>query len=108
MPTSVDTQYNVDGVQRRAYGTITTTAAAATALTETLGFEPKYVKFVNATDRIQDEWYFGMASASSINTVAAGTVTLETTNGIAVSGNTFTLTATTMVASKVFYWVAEG
>ncbi len=108
MPTSVDTQYNSEGVLRRAWGTITTTAAAATALTETLGFEPKHIRFINATDRIQDEWFQGMAAASSIHTVAAGTVTLETTNGITVVGNTFSLTATTMVASKVFYWEAEG
>jgi len=33
-------------------------------------------------------------------------MTLDLVNGIAVSGNTFTLTATTMVASKVFTWEA--
>jgi hypothetical protein len=64
------------------------------------------VRFVNLTDRITDEWFEGMASASSLHTVAAGTLTLETTNGIAVSGSSFTLTATTMVASKTFYWEA--
>ena len=47
-----------------------------------------------------------MASAESLHNVATGTQTLETTNGIAVSGNTFTLTATTLVASKTFYWEA--
>lgn len=108
MATSTDSiKYN-DGVQHRAFGQIVTTSATAAALTETLGFAPLHILFVNATDRIIDEWFDGMAAATSLHTVAAGTVTLETTNGITVSGNTFTMTATTMVASKTFYWVAEG
>jgi hypothetical protein len=106
MPFSVNTQTNSNGVLNVAFGQCTTSSATAAAATITLGFTPKYVKFVNATDRITDEWFEGMASASSIHTVAAGTVTLETTNGIAVSGPSFTLTATTLVASKVYYWVA--
>jgi hypothetical protein len=106
MAFSVNTQVNSNGVMRFATGNITTDAAAAAAATITLGFSPRVVKFHNVTDRISDEWYSGMASASSIHTVAAGTRTLETTNGIAVSGNTFTLTATTLVASKVYVWEA--
>lgn len=43
---------------------------------------------------------------SSLHTVAAGTRTLDITNGIKVDGNTFSVTATTMVASKVFFWEA--
>lgn len=100
------TQTNTNGVANYAVGKIVTDAAAAAAATITLGFTPRRVKFVNLTDRITDEWYEGMASASSLHQVAAGTMTLETTNGIAVSGNTFTLTATTLVASKTFYWEA--
>lgn len=106
MATSTNSQTNSNGVVNRAVGTIVTTAAAAEALTITLGFAPRTVRFHNLTDRISDEWFEGMASASALHTVAAGTRTLETTNGIAVSGSTFTLTATTMVASKTFYWEA--
>lgn len=108
MPTSTNSQTNSNGVSHRACGQIVTTSASAAALAIQLGFVPRTFKFVNATDRIQDEWYEGMASASSIHTVAAGTVTLELTNGIAVDATlkTVTLTATTMVASKVFYWEA--
>jgi hypothetical protein len=74
-----------------------------------VGFVPRVVRFRNVTDRISDEWYEGMAAASSIHTVAAGTVTLETTNGITVNADgTFTLTAVTMVASKTFAWEAIG
>ena len=108
MALSTNTQSNSNGVSNRAVGKVVSDAAAAAATTFTLGFAPRYVRFVNATDRISDEWFEGMASASSIHTVALGTVTLEPVNGIAVSGNTFTLTATTMVASKSFYWIAEG
>lgn len=95
-------------VRNQAVGTIVSDAGAAAAVTISVGFTPRVVRFHNLTDRISDEWFEGMASASSLHTVAAGTRTLETTNGIAVSGNSFTLTATTMVASKTFYWEAIG
>jgi phosphatidylserine synthase len=103
---SPNTQSNTMGVTNHASGQVTTDAGTATAQTFTLGFAPRIVRFHNLTDRISDEWYEGMASASSLHTVAAGTRTLETTNGIAVSGSTFTLTAVTMVASKVYVWEA--
>ena len=108
MALTTNTQTNSGGVSNRALGQIVSDAGAAAIVTITLGFKPRYFKFVNATDRIIDEWFEGMASASSIHTVAAGTVTLDVTNGIAVSNNAVTLTATTMVASKSFYWMAEG
>ena len=67
------------------------------------------VKFHNITDRISDEWYEGMAAASSRHIVATGVVTLEATNGITVNADgTFTVTAVTMVASKTFAWEAIG
>jgi hypothetical protein len=108
MAFTTNTQTNGNGVSNRAIGKIVTDGSAAAAATITLGFTPRYVRFVNLTDRITDEWFEGMASASSLHTVAAGTQTLETTNGIAVSGASFTLTATTLAASKTFYWIAEA
>lgn len=110
MATSTNSQTNVMGIVNHAVGTIVTTSASAAALAIQLGFTPRVVRFHNLTDRISDEWFEGMASASSLHTVAAGTRTLETTNGVAVdtTANTFTLTATTMVASKTFYWEALG
>lgn len=108
MAITSSTQVNSTGVHNFASGKIVSDAGAAAALTITLGFVPRVVRFHNLTDRISDEWYTGMASASSLHSVAVGTRTLETANGIAVSGNTFTLTATTMVASKTFYWEAIG
>jgi phosphatidylserine synthase len=106
MALSTNTQTNSNGVVNYAIGKVVTDGGAAAATTFTLGFVPRKVRFVNLTDRITDEWFEGMSAANSLHTVAAGTVTLETTNGITVSGNTFTVTATTMVASKSFFWEA--
>lgn len=106
MAATTNTQTNSNGVAYVAIGKIVQDATTAAALTLTLGFTPRYFRLVNLTDRITDEWFEGMASASSLHTIAAGTVTLETTNGIAVSGVSVTFTATTMVASKTYYWVA--
>lgn len=57
-----------------------------------LGFTPRYVKLINATDRIAYEWFDGMAADSMIQTVANGTVTLETSAGLTV-GDLNTTTA---------------
>lgn len=106
MALTTNTQSNTNGIQYMAVGQVVTDSATAAAVTFNLPFKPRVVRFINLTDRITDEWFEGMASASSLHTVAAGTMTLETTNGIAVSGSTFTVTATTMVASKSFFWEA--
>ena len=51
---------------------------------------------------------WNVSLAQSQHSVIAGDKTFELTNGIAVVGNTFTVTATTMVASKSFFWLALG
>lgn len=105
--TSTVTQSN--GVTNRYVIYFSTNADAAAATTFSgIGFTPRRVVFHNLTDRISDEWIEGMAAASSLHTVATGVRTLETTNGITVSGGTVTVTATTMVASKVFAMFCEG
>ena len=108
MTMTTNTQTNSTGVSNHATGKIVTNADGDAAVTLTLSFTPRYFKLINHTDRIVDEWVDGMASANSLHVVAAGTQTLETTNGIAVSGRSVTMTATTMAASKTFYWVAFG
>jgi len=108
MALTTNTQGRSGGILNHATGYVVSDSGAAAATTFTVGFTPRIVRFHNVTDRISDEWLTGMASASSIHTVAAGTRTLETTNGIAVAGNGFTVTATTMVASKTFVWEAIG
>lgn len=109
MALTTNTQASSAGVVNHKTGYVVSDAGAAAVTTFTLGFIPRIVRFHNVTDRISDEWLTGMASASSIHTVATGTRTLETTNGIAVgTDGTFTVTATTMVASKTFVWEAIG
>lgn len=64
-------------------GRIVLDATAITAgdyLLVECGFTPKYVQFVNVTDRIGVEWYEGMAADTCIKSAANGTRTLETTN----------------------------
>jgi phosphatidylserine synthase len=107
MALSTNTQ-SASQIRNHAVGQVVTDSATAAAATFTVGFTPRVVRFHNLTDRISDEWFEGMAAASSLHTVAAGTRTLETSNGITVANNGFTVNATTMVASKSFYWEAIG
>lgn len=76
-----------------------------------VGFKPKYVQFVNATDRITVEHYAGMADDTCVKTAAAGTRTLETTNqGITLVGRGFRVsqnaTLAVIAASKTCYFIA--
>lgn len=108
MAMTIVSQTNAESVTNVAVLSVTTDSAAAAAQSIVLGFTPRVVRVHNMTDRISDEWFEGMASASSLHTVAAGTRTLELTNGIAVSGTTITMTAVTMLASKAFSIEALG
>jgi hypothetical protein len=118
MPLSSSVTTQAAGIANCATGYAATSSASATATSFVVGFKPRVVRFHNVTDRISDEWIQGMAAASSIHSVAAGTRTLETTNGITVGEVTdtytgavgwgFTVTAVTAVASKVFAWEAIG
>ena len=99
-----------------------TSITAADYLLVECGFTPKYVQFVNVTDRIGVEWYEGMAADTCVKTAAAGTRTLETTNkGVTVcdvEGNATTdgrcfkvsqnATLAVIAASKTLTWVAYG
>ena len=63
-------------------------AGSPAAASYTVGFQPRYVRVENATDRVANEWFEGMTSAHAVRTVAAGTRTLETSGGVTVSVNT--------------------
>ena len=115
--TGVATTYTVtQGTPTQAIGKFTFDATALTAADYVeidLGFQPKYVRFLNATDRIGVEFFEGMAADTCIKTAAAGTVTIETTNqgitpvtkGFRVSQNA---TLAVCAASKVCYFVATA
>lgn len=99
-----------------------TAITAADSVVVSLGFTPKYVCWENVTDRVKIEWYEGMAANTCIKTAAAGTRTLETSNGgITVcdsdgvantTGKSFSVlqnaTLAAILASKVCTWVAHG
>lgn len=109
MALTTNTRSQTMGVSNHAVGSVVTDAGAAADTTFTVGFIPRVVRFHNLTDRISDEWFEGMSAYNSLHTVAAGTVTLETTNGISVgTDGTFTVKAATIVASKTFAWEAIG
>jgi hypothetical protein len=93
----------------------------ATAITATdyvefdIGFKPKYVQFLNITDRIGGEFYEGMADNSCLKTVAAGTRTLEVTGGnggITLTDRGFRVlqnaTLALVLASKTCVFQARG
>jgi hypothetical protein len=63
--------------QNQAYGAFIDTGTVKKSAVK-LGFRPRYIKLVNATDRTTYEWHEGMASGTTIKTVAAGTRTLDT------------------------------
>ncbi len=68
----------------QACGRITYPATAIVAADFTvvpLGFTPRYVQWCDVTSRIQIEWFDGMAANTCIKSAAAGTRTIETTNG---------------------------
>lgn len=108
MTMTTNSQTHNRGVLNRAFIKVIEDATAAVAETFTVGFTPKFIRVENATDRIGYEWYQGMADNTAIKTVAAGTRTLDTTEGPAISGYGFIMPAAAMIASKTFYIVVEG
>ena len=60
---------------------------AAGVLTITPGFRPKYVKVINVTDRLTQEWFEGMNSGDFIETAANGVRTLETDDKLVVGSD---------------------
>ena len=91
----------------------------ATAITTTdytrvvTGFKPRYVKWVNLTDRTIVEWREGFGANECQKTVAAGTISLDTTAAAVVVDNiSFAIlqnaTLGAILASKTCYWEARG
>lgn len=69
--------------QNRAVGSFKDTGTVKKSVVK-LGFLPRHVKLIDATNRISYEWYEGMAADSAIKQAANGDTTLETSNGITV------------------------
>lgn len=101
------TQVAGDGIVRIATGRYLTDATAA-AITITCGFTPRYVSVLNMTSGDSYQWVEGMAAASALKQVAAGTSSIITTLGITVSGNTFIIGLDTdvNVINEQLSWLA--
>lgn len=76
----------------------------------TTGFRPRYVKVVNETDRIQMEWFEGMANLEGLLQVANGDKTLVTADGItpAADGFTLGLNTTLYISGKQYSMIVLG
>jgi len=96
-------------VRNVAVGAFLDTGTVA-ATTITTGFRPRYVRVQNLTSRDSMEWFEGMTAAHGLKTVAAGTRTAATSNGITVSDSGFTIGLDTddLVTSEQLYWIAMG
>lgn len=114
MALTTNTQTQAAGVVNMSVGQVVTDGGAAVDTTIPLGFTPRYVQWVDRTNRITLEWYEGMAANSAIRTVAAGTRTLDVSSGITVNsptsaaGTSFTIKAADIAASSSFSWRAHG
>ena len=69
-------------------GSFTTDATAAEV---TIGFRPRYVRVVNATDGIVWEWMEGMADDATVNIETA--LAIDTSGAIVAGERGFTLSA---------------
>jgi hypothetical protein len=102
-------QNNGDGIVRLATGSYIESGTAV-AIGITCGFRPRYIRVVNQTSKDMMEWFEGMTSAHGIKTVAAGTRTAVTSNGITPETDGFTIGLDTdvNVTAEQLRWVAFG
>lgn len=113
MALTTNKQTQAGSVVNHAVGQVVTDAGAAADSTFDPGFVPRYIQWVDRTNRITLEWYEGMAANSAIRTVAAGTRTLDVSSGITVLDGSngsrgFTIKAADIGASASFSWRAYG
>jgi len=101
---------NPASVRQRIQGQYLDSAGTPAAASLTPGFIPRYVKWINATDRVTHEWHEGMAAGTSLKTAANGTRTLDTSDvAISVDSTTgvITIAAAVILQNKQNYWIAE-
>jgi len=106
----VSTQYEHDGIVRIARGSRTGTRTAGN-FTLTLGFDPKYVKVTNLTDRVGAEWWAdGTDGTKELVSVAAGTRTYAD-GGISVAAGVVSVVVATVgleTDNDDVVWEAHG
>jgi hypothetical protein len=112
MAITTNTQAMQTNVHNRSQGVLINDAGGAVAVTLTLGFVPRYFVIENVTDSIKYEWYNGMTNPGAVRTIAAGTRSLQTTEGPTISlvnptNGQVSIPATIILASKTFVWEAR-
>jgi hypothetical protein len=90
---------------------VVTDATAAADYTVTVGFVPRYIRWLNVTDAVQWEWLDGMSlTAQTMKLNGTGPTYALGTTDVIVNNNdgTFTVKANIIVASKTHVWQAWG
>lgn len=77
-----------------------------TAVNVTLGFRPRWVKVINVTGPAVFEKTAGMAAATTLTTVAAGTTAIGSGSAIVFTDDGFTIGAAVSADTNVIHWVA--
>lgn len=103
------TQVQPSTILQMATGRISDTGTVA-AFPIVLGFKARRVEVLNNTSGDSEIWVEGMAAASAMKRVAAGTNALITSHGITVTDYGFTIGLDTdiNVTSEQLTWVAIG
>lgn len=94
------------GVNRSVAGSFNGTGAEVSV--RWVGFRPKKVELFNIDGLCKGEWVEGMADASVVKQVTAGTMTVPTTGGVTPLSDGFTLGTDTdlNVADELVRFVA--
>jgi hypothetical protein len=82
------TAYQLDDPVTGLLSLSATTDASSAAGTFYIGFKPRYIQVFQQTTPASYEYYDGMTAAYMKKTIANGTMTTETTNGITVAATT--------------------
>ena len=94
-----------DGIHNHAVGSFTGDGASTRI---NIGFNPIHFILINTTDVVRFEKIAGQPAADTLKTVAAGTMTEDTTSAVLFNGDgSVTVNAATGIAVKVFAWAAR-
>ena len=78
---ALHTTFYEDAARLVRIGRVQQTVTAA-QFTIAVGFDPKYVRGSNVSERVDIEWFNGMSQNTALKTVAAGTRTQITALGV--------------------------
>jgi hypothetical protein len=93
-----------EGIARGTIGG--TVVTDGTAVRFTIGFMPKCIKIVNATDVVVWEKLADMPASTALKN-AAGDMTIDTSGAIVIDERGFTLSAEAAGTAKTLYWFTD-